>query len=121
MKNPIKPLPSKRKDASDFIHGQPLREIHMQLPANGAEYKVNGNAERTGQGPDSDRIDGVTGVILAGGASSRMGANKALLEIDGTPLIEHIHRKLARIFRDVVIITNTPEDYAFLSCRTAPD
>ena len=27
----------------------------------------------------------ITGVILAGGKNTRMGANKAFLEIDGTP------------------------------------
>jgi molybdopterin-guanine dinucleotide biosynthesis protein A len=35
-------------------------------------------------------IDSVTAVILAGGKSSRMGQNKALLPIEGKTLIERI-------------------------------
>lgn len=66
-------------------------------------------------------LDGITGVILAGGASSRMGRNKALLMVDGMPLIEKIHRTMAQLFRDVVLVTNTPEVYAFLPCRTVED
>ncbi|KAB0671254.1 molybdenum cofactor guanylyltransferase [Oryzomonas sagensis] len=66
-------------------------------------------------------LDGITGVILAGGASSRMGRNKALLMVDGMPLIEKIHRTMIQLFRDVVLVTNTPEVYAFLPCRTVTD
>ncbi|QEM67039.1 molybdenum cofactor guanylyltransferase [Geobacter sp. FeAm09] len=66
-------------------------------------------------------LEGITGVILAGGASSRMGRNKALLTLDGMPLIEKIHRTMAQLFRDVVLVTNTPEVYAFLPCRTVAD
>ena len=71
--------------------------------------------------PGCDRIDGVTGVILAGGASRRMGSKKALLKTGETTLIELVYRTLAPLFNDVLIVTNSPEDYAFLPCRTVPD
>ena len=69
----------------------------------------------------NDKIKDVTGVILAGGASSRMGRNKALLEIDGCPIISRIYRTLASLFHDVIIVTNSPLDYDFVPCRKVPD
>ena len=56
----------------------------------------------------------ITGIILAGGKSSRMGTNKALLKLKGKTIIEHIADLLHSIFANVIIITNTPEEYSFL-------
>ena len=66
-------------------------------------------------------IPGVTGVILAGGVSSRMGSNKALLPHKGGRFIESIYRELSEIFPEVILVTNTPEQYGFLPCRKVPD
>jgi molybdopterin-guanine dinucleotide biosynthesis protein A len=63
----------------------------------------------------------VTAVVLAGGQSSRMGSNKALLPYRGGRFIESIHRQLSALFEDVLLVTGTPEQYAFLDCRTVPD
>jgi molybdopterin-guanine dinucleotide biosynthesis protein A len=54
------------------------------------------------------------GVLLAGGKSSRFGANKALTALAGQRLIEHPARVLAELFPHHLLITNTPEEYAFL-------
>ena len=67
------------------------------------------------------RIQGVTGVILAGGASSRMGSNKALLPHRGGRFIEGIYREFCQIFCEVILVTNPPEQYPFLSCRKVAD
>ncbi len=40
-----------------------------------------------------------------------MGTDKAFLPIAGRPLIEHILRPLKDLFRDIIIVTNTPERY----------
>jgi molybdopterin-guanine dinucleotide biosynthesis protein A len=37
----------------------------------------------------------VTGLILAGGASRRMGSDKAFLDVEGVPLIARVHAVLA--------------------------
>lgn len=66
-------------------------------------------------------FSGVTGVILAGGKSSRMGSNKALLPYRGGRFIEAIYRQLSSLFEEVLVVTNTPEQYAFLGCRMVAD
>jgi len=67
------------------------------------------------------QIAGVTGVILAGGKSSRMGRNKSLLPYNGKPLIAAIYKVMAELFKDVVVVTNDPADYAFLPCPKTAD
>jgi molybdopterin-guanine dinucleotide biosynthesis protein A len=69
----------------------------------------------------SHLLTGVTGVILAGGRSSRMGSNKALLPYRGGRFIEAIHRQLSELFEEVLLVTNTPEQYSFLPCRKVAD
>ena len=60
-------------------------------------------------------INGVSGVILAGGKSSRYGKNKALVQIDGIFLIQKVLQVMQSLFSSVILITNTPETYAFLN------
>ena len=56
----------------------------------------------------------ITGIILSGGTSSRMGKNKALLPLGKKKVIEHIADLMRSIFADVILITNTPDEYEFL-------
>ncbi len=67
------------------------------------------------------KITGVVGVILAGGKSVRMGQNKALLPYHGKPLIESVYQSMAELFDKIVMVTNTPQEYAFLPCPKIPD
>jgi molybdopterin-guanine dinucleotide biosynthesis protein A len=61
-------------------------------------------------------------IILAGGQSRRMGQNKALLRHGGTgaTLIERVVAAAAP-FGPVLLVTNTPETYAFLGLPSVPD
>ena len=61
------------------------------------------------------------GVILAGGQSSRMGANKALLEFGGEALIGRVARQFTTWFEQVVVVTNTPDQYTFLNLPMTSD
>lgn len=54
-------------------------------------------------------------VILAGGRSSRMGTNKALLPFEGKPLIDHMTKLLARSGFAPVLISGTLEGYCTIS------
>jgi molybdopterin-guanine dinucleotide biosynthesis protein A len=56
----------------------------------------------------------VSGVILVGGKSSRYGSNKALVKLDGVPLIERVIGVMERVFENLILITNTPDEYAHL-------
>ena len=60
------------------------------------------------------RFSDISGVILAGGRSRRYGRNKALVKIDCIPLIERVVRVMQSVFQDLILITNTPDEYAYL-------
>ncbi|MBC8017032.1 MAG: formate dehydrogenase accessory sulfurtransferase FdhD [Verrucomicrobia bacterium] len=87
----------------------------------GGKFTVYCHPERIELNPEFTRIKGMTGAILAGGTSSRMGTNKALLKVGETALIEQMYRTLAAIFHEVIIVTNSPEKYAFIPCRKVAD
>jgi molybdopterin-guanine dinucleotide biosynthesis protein A len=53
----------------------------------------------------------VTGVILAGGKSRRMGRDKAFLPFGRGVLIERVIEVIQQVTAEVILITNTPEQY----------
>ena len=64
----------------------------------------------------------VTGVIQAGGKSTRMGGEpKALLELGGRRIIERVLDAVAPVVDDVLIVTNTPALYGFLGVPMVAD
>ena len=64
----------------------------------------------------------VTGVIQAGGKSTRMGgAPKALLELGGRRIVDRVVAALAPIVNDVIVVTNTPDVYEFLGLPMVGD
>lgn len=55
----------------------------------------------------------VNGYVLAGGKSSRMGRDKALLELAGKPLVLRAVEKLRRVCAEVSILSNRAELEAY--------
>lgn len=60
-------------------------------------------------------------VILAGGASRRMGTDKSLLAVAGKPLIERVHEQLVQRFADIVVSADDDGRHAALGARVVPD
>ena len=64
----------------------------------------------------------VTGVVQAGGKSTRMGGQpKALIPLGGRSIVERVVLALTPIVDDMLVVTNTPELYAFLGLPMVPD
>ncbi len=57
----------------------------------------------------------ITGIILAGGKNSRMGSEKALLQIGGRRIIEVVSSMLRQLTREVLIVSGN-EDIYFPYC-----
>ncbi len=56
----------------------------------------------------------LTLAIQAGGKSSRMGQDKALMPFRGVPLIQYVMDRLAPLADEIIVTTNAPENYVFL-------
>ncbi len=66
-------------------------------------------------------ITDVTAVVLAGGRSSRMGMDKALIQFEGETLLARTVRLMRRIFAPVLVAGGDPERYPDLAATFAPD
>jgi molybdenum cofactor guanylyltransferase len=63
-----------------------------------------------------------SGVILAGGMSKRLnGRDKAMIEIHGTRILDHIHAVYSEIFSEIILVTNTPQAYLSWNMLTVTD
>lgn len=65
--------------------------------------------------------DNISCVILAGGKNARMGRNKALLKVGDKTIIEIINEVVGKIFTDVIVVSNEPDQYAFLNRKVVKD
>ena len=62
-----------------------------------------------------------TAIILAGGKSTRMGFDKALMKIRGKPIVEIIIQQLRAVFEDIIVVTNKSEEFTGLDVIVTED
>lgn len=61
------------------------------------------------------------GIVLAGGKSTRMGTNKALLSLGQETMIGRVVGLLRTLFPEIIIVTNEPELYQDLQVKLVQD
>lgn len=54
-----------------------------------------------------------TGIVLAGGKSSRMGQDKARLMLNGTPMLQSVLNQLETTVDEILVSSNYPEHAVF--------
>lgn len=73
-----------------------------------SEGRVPGAPDGRIVGAPDGRIANVSAALLVGGASRRMGTDKAQLEIDGEPAAVLLARRLGTLFEDVLLVGGDP-------------
>jgi molybdopterin-guanine dinucleotide biosynthesis protein A len=68
-----------------------------------------------------DSKNKMTGVILSGGKSVRMGQNKAFIKIEGIPIINRIYILFKELFEEVMIVTDQKELFTNFDSNIFPD
>jgi molybdopterin-guanine dinucleotide biosynthesis protein A len=63
----------------------------------------------------------MTGVVLAGGKGRRLGRPKALVELEGQPLIQRIIKLIEPIFDELLIVADQTEELQGLGVRVVAD
>ena len=59
----------------------------------------------------------ITGIILAGGKSSRMGSDKGFVLLNGKPFVAHIIQALKPLVTDIIIVSNNTDYDVFNEIR----
>ncbi len=63
----------------------------------------------------------MTGAVLAGGQSRRMGTNKAFIKVGGLTIVERVLGVLKEVFDERLIIADDVELFRGLGARAIPD
>lgn len=62
----------------------------------------------------------ITGIILSGGKSSRMGSDKGFISFNGKPFIQHVIEALEPLVSEIIIVSNH-SDYDAFNLRRIED
>lgn len=62
-----------------------------------------------------------TAILLAGGDSTRMGQDKAMLPIDGQPMIKHVYEQLQPHFSQTLVSSSNASLHDFLGATVVAD
>ena len=68
-----------------------------------------------------EKIENVMGAVLAGGASRRMGQDKAMMELDGQTLLGRAVLALQGVLKDVVVVAPGRQRYRDPGAPVIPD
>jgi len=63
----------------------------------------------------------LSAIVLVGGRGRRMGGNKALLDVEGKPLVGWVLERLAEISDDVMIVARDAAPFEHLAARVVTD
>ncbi|MCW5851523.1 MAG: molybdenum cofactor guanylyltransferase [Anaerolineae bacterium] len=63
----------------------------------------------------------LSGIILSGGQSRRMGQDKAFLALGGQRLIDRVAQTLGQVCDDLIVVANDVERYRGSAWRVVPD
>jgi molybdopterin-guanine dinucleotide biosynthesis protein A len=63
----------------------------------------------------------ITGIILVGGKSRRMGRDKAFLKVEGVPIFERVLAVFKESFRQIALIGDREERFAAYGLPVLPD
>lgn len=69
----------------------------------------------------TDGASDITGIILVGGKSRRMGNDKAFLEVAGKPLFERVLAAFRECFDRIILVGNREERFAGYDLPVVPD
>jgi molybdopterin-guanine dinucleotide biosynthesis protein A/MOSC domain-containing protein YiiM len=90
------------------------------VPSDGVTFDIDWNDIQSSGGRWTVKMD-ATAILLAGGDSTRMGVDKALLPIDGKPMIQRIHEQVRPWFSRILISSNNASAHAFLGVPIVAD
>jgi len=66
-------------------------------------------------------MKGISGAVLVGGKSRRMGRDKALLAVGGQPLLQRVVEALREVTDELLLVGVGAERYAWLGGRAVDD